>query len=196
MPLRGRYAILAERKDNFFMDVVCGRGDCAGMTYVITSTGLICQFDEQRQMQAEQDLQVRCTTKDHRTSLSSRLLKEKTSCLAISDTYLAVGCVKGAVYVFSPQTLDYLMSIPLPHHLGVDLALTNSTEYDRLTLISSLEQFFLLVKWNEDQRTSLFRIQSPFVSMKIVRWFVCTQTSTVVDWSLMHFLVNLFLQWS
>ena len=59
MPLRGRYAILAERKDNFFMDVVCGRGDCAGMTYVITSTGLICQFDEQRQMQAEQDLQVR-----------------------------------------------------------------------------------------------------------------------------------------
>ena len=143
MPLRGRYAILAERKDNFFMDVVCGRGDCAGMTYVITSTGLICQFDEHRQMQAEQDLQVRCSTKDQRPSLWSRSLKEKTSCLAISDTYLAVGCVKGAVYVFSPQTLDYLMSIPLPHHLGVDLALANSTEYDRLTLISSQEQFFL-----------------------------------------------------
>lgn len=70
MPLRGRYAILAERKDNFFMDVVCGRGDCAGMTYVITSTGLICQFDEQRQMQAEQDLQVRSRRNDHRTSLS------------------------------------------------------------------------------------------------------------------------------
>lgn len=58
VPLRGRYAILAERKDNFFSDVVCGRGDCAGMTYVITSTGLICQFDEHRQMRAERDLQV------------------------------------------------------------------------------------------------------------------------------------------
>ena len=58
VPLRGRYAILAERKDNFFTDVVCGRGDCAGMTYVITSTGLICQFDEHRQMRAERDLQV------------------------------------------------------------------------------------------------------------------------------------------
>ncbi len=58
MPLRGRYAILAERKDNFFTDVVCGRGDCAGMTYVITANGLICQFDEHRQMRGERDLQV------------------------------------------------------------------------------------------------------------------------------------------
>lgn len=59
VPLRGRYAILAERKDNFFNDVVCGRGDCAGMTYVITSNGLICQFDEHRQLRAERDLQVK-----------------------------------------------------------------------------------------------------------------------------------------
>ncbi len=40
------------------MDVVCGRGDCAGMTYVITSNGLLCQFDEHRQMRGERDLQV------------------------------------------------------------------------------------------------------------------------------------------
>jgi hypothetical protein len=58
VPLRGRYAILAERKDNLFTDVVCGRGDCAGMTYVITANGLICQFDEHRQMRGERDLQV------------------------------------------------------------------------------------------------------------------------------------------
>ncbi len=58
VPLRGRYAILAERKDNLFIDVICGRGDCAGMTYVITANGLICQFDEHRQMRGERDLQV------------------------------------------------------------------------------------------------------------------------------------------
>ncbi|CAF4841791.1 unnamed protein product, partial [Rotaria magnacalcarata] len=46
-----------ERKDNFFTDVVCGRGDCAGMTYVITANGLICQFDEHRQLRGERDLQ-------------------------------------------------------------------------------------------------------------------------------------------
>ena len=57
--MRGRYAILAERKDNLFLDVVCGRGDCAGMTYAITSNGLICQFDEHRQMRGERDLQVK-----------------------------------------------------------------------------------------------------------------------------------------
>ncbi len=28
------------------------------MTYVITSNGLICQFDEHRQMRGERDLQV------------------------------------------------------------------------------------------------------------------------------------------
>jgi hypothetical protein len=58
VPLRGRYAILAERKDNLFIDVICGRGDCAGMTYVLTANGLICQFDEHRQMHRERDLQV------------------------------------------------------------------------------------------------------------------------------------------
>ncbi|CAF1595930.1 unnamed protein product, partial [Adineta ricciae] len=110
VPLRGRYAILAERKDNFFTDVVCGRGDCAGMTYVITSNGLICQFDEHRQMRGERDLQ------------------EKTNCLAIGDLYLVVGCAKGAVYIFSPQTLEYVMSIPLPHYLGVDISFITSID--------------------------------------------------------------------
>ncbi|CAF1232697.1 unnamed protein product [Rotaria sordida] len=110
VPLRGRYAILAERKDNFFTDVVCGRGDCAGITYVITANGLICQFDEHRQLRGERDLQ------------------EKTNCLAIGDLYLVVGCVKGAVYIFSPQTLEYIMSIPLPHYLGVDIGFITSID--------------------------------------------------------------------
>ncbi|CAF0943275.1 unnamed protein product [Rotaria sordida] len=110
VPLRGRYAILTERKDNLFTDVVCGRGDCAGMTYVITANGLMCQFDEQRQMRGERDLQ------------------EKANCLAIGDLYLVVGCSKGAVYIFSPQTLQYIMSIPLPHYLGVDIAFITSID--------------------------------------------------------------------
>ncbi|CAF2516221.1 unnamed protein product [Rotaria sp. Silwood2] len=110
VPLRGRYAILAERKDNLFTDVVCGRGDCAGMTYVITANGLICQFDEHRQLRGERDLQ------------------EKANCLAIGDVYLVVGCAKGAVYIFSPQTLEYVMSIPLPHYLGVDIGFITSID--------------------------------------------------------------------
>ncbi|UJR30309.1 hypothetical protein I4U23_017846 [Adineta vaga] len=123
VPLRGRYAILAERKDNLFTDVVCGRGDCAGMTYVITANGLICQFDEHRQMRGERDLQ------------------EKTNCLAIGDLYLVIGCMKGAVYVFSPQNLDYIMSIPLPHYLGVDIA-----------FITSIDQ----IKYSQQQQNTSF----------------------------------------
>jgi hypothetical protein len=54
--------------------------------------------------------------------------KEKANCLAIGDLYLVAGCVNGAVYIFSPQTLDYIMSIPLPHYLGVDIAFITSIE--------------------------------------------------------------------
>lgn len=54
--------------------------------------------------------------------------KEKSNCLAIGDNYLVVGCVKGAVYLFNPQNLDFLMSLPLPHCLGVDIAYVKSIE--------------------------------------------------------------------
>ncbi|CAF1032879.1 unnamed protein product, partial [Didymodactylos carnosus] len=110
IPLKGRLAILAERKDNMFTDVVCGRGDCANMTYTITHNGLVSQFNEHRQMCAEKDL------------------KEKANCLAIGDVYLIVGCSSGSVFIFSPQNLDYITSLPRPHFLGVDIGFIQSLD--------------------------------------------------------------------
>ncbi|CAF0798616.1 unnamed protein product [Didymodactylos carnosus] len=110
IPLKGRLAILAERKDNIFTDVVCGRGDCANMTYTITHNGLVSQFNEHRQICAEKDL------------------KEKANCLAIGDTLLIVGCSNGSIFLFSTQNLDYIMSLPRPHYLGVDIGFIQSLD--------------------------------------------------------------------
>ncbi|CAF2007169.1 unnamed protein product [Rotaria magnacalcarata] len=108
VPLRAHDAILGELKNNLFTDVVCGRGDCAGSTYTGTANGLIFQFDE------------------HRKLRGNRNLKKKTNCLAISDSYLVVGCEKGVIYILSLQTLESVISVPLPHCLGVDTGFATS----------------------------------------------------------------------
>ncbi|CAF3894407.1 unnamed protein product, partial [Rotaria sp. Silwood1] len=110
VPLRGHDALLGEKKNNLFIDVVCGRSNCTGLTYVLTANGLICQFDESRKLRADKKLQ------------------EKTNCLAISDSYLVVGCNKGVVCVLSPETLENIMSVPLPHCLDIDINFIASTD--------------------------------------------------------------------
>jgi hypothetical protein len=44
----GRSGLLGEQKNNFFCGVECGKGANAGTTYVITHTGLLCQFNDKR----------------------------------------------------------------------------------------------------------------------------------------------------
>ena len=43
-------------------------------------------------------------------------------CLVVSEEYLFCGCSEGVVRIFDPFTLDYLVTLPLPHRLGVNLA--------------------------------------------------------------------------
>ncbi|CAF3849173.1 unnamed protein product, partial [Rotaria sordida] len=110
VPLRGHDVILGESRNNHFIDVVCGRKNCTGLTYVLTANGLICQFDENRKLRADKKFQ------------------EKTNCLAISDSYLVVGCDKGVVYILSSEILENIMSVPLPHCLGIDINFIGSID--------------------------------------------------------------------
>lgn len=80
-------------------------------------------------------------SENRRTRITVSKFKEKTNCLAIGDMYLVVGCIKGAVYIFSPQNLDFIMSVPLPHYLGVDIGFITSIEYDLKKLHSDIRQF-------------------------------------------------------
>ncbi|KAM9468830.1 WD repeat-containing protein 62 [Clarias gariepinus] len=105
VPLIGRSGLLGEHQNSEFCDLACGRGTMSSSTYCITHTGLLCQFNSNRQL----DLWV-----DLKTS-SAR-------CLSVSEAFIFCGCADGIVRVFSPQNLHYITTLPRPHYLGVDVS--------------------------------------------------------------------------
>lgn len=58
MPLLGRSGLLGELRNNFFSDVACGRGKQASSTFCITSSGLLCVFNDRRLLDKWVELRV------------------------------------------------------------------------------------------------------------------------------------------
>lgn len=58
MPLVGRSGILGELHNNVFCGVACGRGQMAGNTFCVSSSGLLCQFNEKRVLEKWINLKV------------------------------------------------------------------------------------------------------------------------------------------
>lgn len=54
----GRSGILGDHKDNFFCDVVAGKGHMCGRFFVITQSGLLCEFSDRRQLDKWVELRV------------------------------------------------------------------------------------------------------------------------------------------
>ncbi|XP_068607662.1 mitogen-activated protein kinase-binding protein 1 [Brachionichthys hirsutus] len=105
VPLLGRSGLLGELRNNFFSDVACGRGQHASSTFCITSSGLLCEFNERRLLDKWVEL---------RTS--------QATCLSVTDEMIFCGCSDGTVRAFSPVNLHFLCSLPRPHCLGADIA--------------------------------------------------------------------------
>lgn len=42
--------------------------------------------------------------------------------MVLSESYLFCGCANGVIRLFDPYTLDYIVTLPYPHTLGVDIA--------------------------------------------------------------------------
>ncbi|KAL6420994.1 hypothetical protein ACFW04_011451 [Cataglyphis niger] len=105
VPLMGRSAILGEQRNNDFIDVACGKGEMADSTYVITKTGLLCEFNNRRLLDKWVEL---------RTS--------SANCMTVGDKYIFIGCAEGIVRCFSPSTLQFITTLPRTHYLGVDVA--------------------------------------------------------------------------
>lgn len=106
VPLKGRAAILGEYKNNYFCDVCCGSDDYTHQTYAITTNGVLCQFNENRCL---------CNTTD--------LKAERAYCLYADNGCLFVGCSNGNIHIFRQGSLQFITSLPRPHHLGVDVLL-------------------------------------------------------------------------
>lgn len=58
VPLLGRSGILGELQNNLFCDVACGFGHKSESTFCITSSGLLCEFNEKRMLDKWVDLRV------------------------------------------------------------------------------------------------------------------------------------------
>lgn len=58
LPLMGRNAILGDQRNNYFCDVVCGRGDSKESTFAITKSGLLCEFNNRRLLNKWVELKV------------------------------------------------------------------------------------------------------------------------------------------
>ncbi|XP_065213511.1 WD repeat-containing protein 62 isoform X3 [Planococcus citri] len=103
--LIGRAAILGEQQNNDFVDVVCGKGNFQDMTYVITRSGILCEFNGRR--------------------LLDRWVNVKTSCafcITAGEEYLFIGCAESIIRCFSLSSLAFVTTLPRTHYLGVDVS--------------------------------------------------------------------------
>ncbi|GFN85055.1 mitogen-activated protein kinase-binding protein 1, partial [Plakobranchus ocellatus] len=112
VPLMGRNGILGDQKDNFFCDVVAGQGPMCGRFFVITQSGLLCEFNEKRLL----DKWVELMTKT-------------ASCITAGQEHIFVGCAEGVVRVFSAISLHYVCTLPPPHPLGVEVTTATSPSH-------------------------------------------------------------------
>ncbi|KAM9777987.1 mitogen-activated protein kinase-binding protein 1 [Neosynchiropus ocellatus] len=110
VPLLGRSGLLGELRNNFFSDVACGRGRRAASTFCITSSGLLCEFNERRLLDKWVEL---------RNADSASVCQ--ATCLCVTDDFIFCGCSDGTVRAFSPVDLHFLCTLPRPHHLGADV---------------------------------------------------------------------------
>ncbi|XP_076129338.1 mitogen-activated protein kinase-binding protein 1-like [Alosa pseudoharengus] len=111
MPLMGRSGLLGELQNNFFCDVACGRGSQSGSTFCITSSGLLCEFNERRMLEKWVDLR-------NSESVSTSMARS----LWVTADRIFCACAEGTVRTFSPADLRFLGTLPRPHHLGTDVA--------------------------------------------------------------------------
>ncbi|XP_055087127.1 mitogen-activated protein kinase-binding protein 1 isoform X2 [Periophthalmus magnuspinnatus] len=112
VPLLGRSGLLGELRTNCFSDVACGRGKRSASTFCITSSGLLCEFNERRLLDKWVEL---------RTS--------QATCLCVSEELIFCGCSDGTVRAFSPFNLEFLCTLPRPHALGTDVcAMTKASQ--------------------------------------------------------------------
>ncbi|KAM9466086.1 mitogen-activated protein kinase-binding protein 1 isoform 2-T2 [Clarias gariepinus] len=105
VPLLGRSGLLGELRNNFFSDVACGKGQKASSTFCITSSGLLCEFNDKRLLDKWVEL---------RTGLATAL--------SVTEDLIFCGCADGTVRAFNPVNLHFICTLPRPHSLGTDIA--------------------------------------------------------------------------
>ncbi|XDV42859.1 hypothetical protein PO909_011451, partial [Leuciscus waleckii] len=111
VPLSGRSGLLGELRNNFFSDVACGKGRKASSTFCITTSGLLCEFNDKRMLDKWVELRK---NDSFATSMATSL--------SVSEDLIYCGCADGTVRAFSPTDLHFICTLPHPHSLGTDIS--------------------------------------------------------------------------
>ncbi|XP_067312025.1 mitogen-activated protein kinase-binding protein 1 isoform X5 [Pseudorasbora parva] len=111
VPLSGRSGLLGELRNNSFSDVACGNGRKASSTFCITSSGLLCEFNDKRMLDKWVELRK---NDSFATSMATSL--------SVSEDMIFCGCADGTVRAFSPIDLHFICTLPHPHSLGTDIS--------------------------------------------------------------------------
>uniref|UniRef100_A0A8C4RBR9 Mitogen-activated protein kinase binding protein 1 n=1 Tax=Eptatretus burgeri TaxID=7764 RepID=A0A8C4RBR9_EPTBU len=104
VPLNGRSGLLGEQQNNLFCAVACGRGKKAESAFCITRSGLLCEFNGRRLLENWVELGA-----------------ASACCLSVSEELIFCGCADGTVRIYNPENLRLIVTIPKPHHLGLDV---------------------------------------------------------------------------
>lgn len=49
---------------------------------------------------------------------------ERAYAICLGEQHIFIGCAGGLVRVFDAETLNFLATLPRPHHLGVDVSVS------------------------------------------------------------------------
>lgn len=107
-------SIIEEHRLSVFIDVICGRDQYDGLVYCTTASGLLCMFNADRSVEKWVQL-------ESKASFSMELF---TAPRAVG--LLVVGCAAGVIRAFSPQSLEYIATLPLPSPLKVNTSAEKS----------------------------------------------------------------------
>ncbi|KAH8555589.1 WD40-repeat-containing domain protein [Umbelopsis sp. PMI_123] len=102
--LDGRSGLLGSLRNNNFVDAAYDPEN-PGTAYLLSETGLLCMFKEERILDKWVDLQVKIAFS-----------------IDVSNRYIICACDNGIVRLFEPGTLRYCGMLPRPHPLGIDLS--------------------------------------------------------------------------
>ncbi|KAI8359604.1 hypothetical protein B0O80DRAFT_440656 [Mortierella sp. GBAus27b] len=97
--LEGRAGTLGDQRNSNFVDAVCSKN--GRLTYVVTSNGLLCAFNNDRAIEKVVNL-------DARGAYSVNLTKDALIC----------ACTDGIIRLYEPESLEFIASLPKPPPVG------------------------------------------------------------------------------
>eukprot|EP01038_Epipyxis_sp_PR26KG_P005454 gene5454-7548_t len=99
-------SILEDQRNSVFMDVLNGSNSTDNFVFTCTSSGVLCVFNESKMVDKWVQL-------ESQASFCIELFSESGT-----PGLLLVGCANGTIRCFSPSSLEYLATLPMPNKLS------------------------------------------------------------------------------